>query len=91
MRCHDNTCRHHDNIAAKAVAPAGAAKASAVPGATKTTAKDAPTLQTIQTDSPMELKVEDLTPFPCNLPEQIIIDILTHRLVGDKLTCSLKS
>ena len=75
-----SSTHHHLIISAKGAA-APAPKAAAVP-AGKTTAPakaEAAAPQVPAMDSPAELKPEDLTPFPCALPDEILVDIIVQR------------
>ncbi|KAL5255873.1 hypothetical protein ACHWQZ_G011188 [Mnemiopsis leidyi] len=66
---------------AKAVAPSGPPKAAATAAAPKgaaTAIKEG--VQAPPTDSPLEMKPEDVTPFPCVLPDDVVVEILTSRL-----------
>ena len=68
------------NLSAKAVAPAGPPKAAAAApkgGATSTTKESVQA----PADSPLEVKPEDVTPFPCALPDDIVVEILASRFV----------
>ena len=72
---------HLEYLSAKVAAPSGPPKAAAAApkGGAATVIKEA--VQAPPTDSPLEMKPEDVTPFPCVLPEEVVVEILTSRYV----------
>lgn len=67
------------NASAKVAAPSGPPKAAAAApkGGAATAIKES--VQPPQTDSPMDVKPEDVVPFPCVLPDDVVVEILTSR------------
>ena len=75
-------------LSAKVAAPSGPPKAAAAApkGGAATVIKEA--VQAPPTDSPLEIKPEDVTPFPCVLPEEVVVEILTSRYVPEQFYCA---